>query len=182
MNEKKPNDTSHPQIEISKDGESQEKTKCFGLRTGEVEKENKADDLFSLLKKANSERAEYDSWKCKFCTNSFSKWVGLMVHARKVHEKNPIKWEQNITSNSPNIELPKADESKNSKKCGSQNKVFMEDAQNERNIDIRSVKQKENWEKTDFGAWKCKFCNNIFYKWTGLLAHMQAHLRRKSHS
>ena len=182
MNEKKPNDTSHPQIEISKDGESQEKTKCFGLRTGEVEKENKADDLFSLLKKANSERAEYDSWKCKFCTNSFSKWVGLMVHARKVHEKNPIKWEQNITSNSPNIELPKADESKNSKKCGSQNKVFMEDAQNERNIDIRSVKQKENWEKTDFGAWKCKFCNNIFYKRSGLMAHMQAHVRRKPHS
>merc|ERR1719342_143386 len=113
--EKKTNDTSNSKTEISKDEESQE-TKCFGFRTGEVEKEQKADDIFVLLKKANSERTEYDSWKCKFCTNSFTKWVGLMVHARKVHEKNPIKWKQNLISNSPNIELPKADESKNSKK------------------------------------------------------------------
>merc|ERR1719342_582766 len=113
-NEKKPNDTINSKTEISKDEESQE-TKCFGFRR-EVEKEQKADDIFILLKKANSERTEYDSWKCKFCTNSFTKWVGLMVHARKVHEKNPIKWKQNLISNSPNIELPKADESKNSKK------------------------------------------------------------------
>ena len=142
--EKKPYDTSYPKIEISKDEESPEETKCFRFRKGEVEKEHKGIDLISLMNKENWERTEHGSWKCRFCPNTFYKWKGLMAHARKVHKElfyhtpeTQIKREQNLTFNSPKNE-------------------------NERKIDIKSIKQNENWEKTAFGAWKCKFCKNIF--------------------